>query len=890
MRYLATVLFLIVAACAEPSAFGAKVQTLPASQLETAAPVGKLSGIAQPVAYRVEMTVDPRAPRFSGHVQIDVNLETSATGIWMHGADLDVSSVTVTAGGETRPATWTQIDPTGVVWVAFPNRVHAGGVTLTVDYTAAFDANLAGLFRVEEQGEAYALAKSESIQARRFLPGFDEPGFKAPFDIALTVPEDMLAIGNTPIASRVPSRPGFDKVTFLRTRPLSTYLLSVAVGNFDKVSAGTIPVNQYRDWPIPLTGYARKGKGPELEAILSITPAMVQFYEQALKQPYPYEKLDIIAAPQWPSGATELAAAITYRESRILANENSGAAFLRSMKGVHAHELSHMWFGDLVTPPWWNDLWLKEGMASWAEPAVLSYLEPNGGHRIQAVVDAITAMELDSLASARAVAEPITENADIRNAYDAITYQKGMAVLGMVDAWFGPKQFRPALGEYVARYADKAADSDDFFRTIGQTTGNPDIGRALKSFVKQNGLPLLQTELECSDIGAKVVLEQSRYIPLGSSADPDRHWVIPVCVSWREGDKRGRSCTLMQSRRKVLPLDGASCPDMYHPNANGTGYYRFNLAGEGWSNLVAALPDLSATEALTALDSAQAAFAAGQLDAAALRRVLAAGAQHKDAAVSAAVLDQYASLMKRLPDGAEGLQADAASAADLLRARMKAGEADGELEATLVDFEANVLKRDDIRALIGGEMDKWLANPKAETKLSSDLYATGLSVLLGEGGDAAYDRVLKAYSDIDDPAFAQSVAQALGSVTDPEQAARTRALIASAELGPRETYTMASLQMSAPETRADMWAALQANFPAFLKAIPTQWQRNTPRLAREFCDADGLDALNALFADYGALAEGHERALMQTREQINLCIAQKTETEADLEAAFAAMP
>ncbi len=265
MRKLAACLLLLLGACVQPSAFGPEVRAVPLDQLASAAPAGKLSGVAQPVAYRVEMTVDPREAAFSGHVEIDVNLATSATGIWMHGADLDVSSVTVTAAGETRPATWTEVDPTGVVWVGFPNRVHAGGVTLSIDYTAAFDVNLAGLFRVEEQGQAYALAKSESIQARRFLPSFDEPGFKAPFEMTLIVPEDMLAIGNTPVASRAQARPGFDRITFLPTRPLSTYLLSVAVGNFDKVSAGTIPPNAWRDWPIPLTGYARSGKGDQLE-------------------------------------------------------------------------------------------------------------------------------------------------------------------------------------------------------------------------------------------------------------------------------------------------------------------------------------------------------------------------------------------------------------------------------------------------------------------------------------------------------------------------------------------------------------------------------------------------------------------------------------------------
>ena len=891
MRYLAASFFLFLAGCMQHSAFGPTVRAVSPEQLQAAAPAGQLSGVAHPVAYRVDMTVDPRQPRFSGHVEIDVKLETAATGIWLHGDDLTVSSVTVTAAGETRPATWTEADPSGVVWVGFPNRVHSGSVTLAIDYTAAFDVNLAGLFRVEEKGEAYALAKSESIQARRFLPSFDEPGFKAPFDITLTVPDDMLAIGNTPISTRVPAGTGYDRVTFLRTRPLSTYLLSVAVGNFDKVPAGTIPPNQYRDWPLPLTGYARAGKGGELKAILDSTPAMVEFFEDALKQPYPYAKLDIIAAPQWPSGATELAAAITYRESRILANDKSGAVFLRGMKSVHAHELSHMWFGDLVTPPWWNDLWLKEGIASWAEPAVLSALEPQGGHDVQAVADAISAMRLDSLASARAVAEPISKNSDIRNAYDAITYNKGQAVLGMVDAWFGPEAFRPALGDYLAKYADKAADSDDFFRTMGRTTGNPDIGRSLKSFVKQNGVPLLQTELQCTSAGAKVVLEQSRYRPLGSSIDPARNWIIPVCVSWREGDETGRSCTLMGARRQVLPLDGATCPSAYHPNANGTGYYRFNMAGEGWNELIATLPDLSASEALTAVDSGQAAFAAGLMDPTTLRHLLTAGARHDDAVVSAAVLALYSGLIDRLGEAdAEGLHADALAASDLLRERLAAEGADAELESTLVAFDALVLKREDTRARLGTEMGQWLSDPKGDTKLSSDLYATGLSVLLAEGGMPAYDRVLKAYSEIDDPAFGQAVASALATVTDPDQTARTRELIASAELGSRETYTLAAGQMSRPETREATWSWLQANFPAFLKAVPTQWQRNTPRLAQKFCSQDGLDSLNALFSEYGNLAEGHERALAETREAITLCMAQKDATQAGLEAAFAAVP
>ncbi|MEZ5954427.1 MAG: M1 family aminopeptidase [Hyphomonas sp.] len=895
MRYLAAALTLLMAlplaACAPDSAFGPAVREVSPQQLQAAAPAGRLSGVAQPVAYRAELTIDPRQPRFSGHVEIDINLETSAPGLWMHGDDLNVTSVAVTAGGETREASWTEVDPTGVVWVGFPNRVHAGGITLTIDYDTAFDVNLAGLFRVEEQGEAYALAKSESIQARRFLPSFDEPGFKAPFDMTFIVPAGMVAIGNTPISRREPAGSAYERVTFLRTRPLSTYLLSVAVGNFERVDAGIIPPNEWRDWPVPLTGYTRQGKGEDLTTALFITPAMVEFFETSLRQPYPYDKLDIVAAPQWPSGATELAAAITYRESRILANSKSGAQFLRSLKGIHAHELSHMWFGDLVTPPWWNDLWLKEGFASWAEPAVLSYLEPDGGHEVMAVADAIAAMRLDSLASARTMNEPVDRNADIRNAYDSITYNKGLAVLNMVDQWFGPEVFRPALGDYVAAYADKAADSADFFKVIGEVTHNPDLGKSLSSFVTQSGVPLLEANLQCAESGAKVSLKQSRYRPLGSSIDPARSWIIPVCISWREGDNTGRTCSLMSSERAVVALDGSFCPDVYHPNAGGTGYYRFALGDEGWARMIRALPHLDASEALTAIDSGLAAFSAGNLDAATLRKLLAAGAQHDSAVVAGAVIDAYSGLMGRL-DGvaAATLRADALAMSDLLRARVSGEMKNAELEATLDAFDATVLKREEIRARLGREMRALLADPSSDVDLSGDLYAAALSVVLEEGGMSAYDRVLAAYTSIDDPAFGQAVAAALGSVKDPDQAARTRALIASAELGPRETFTLAGGQMANAETRDAMWAALSENFPAFLKAIPTQWQRTTPRLAARFCDEDGLDRLNALFAEYGSLAEGHERALAETREAITLCMAQRDATQADLEAAFGGAP
>jgi alanyl aminopeptidase len=247
------------------------------------------------------------------------------------------------------------------------------------------------------------------------------------------------------VIDRHPVGDGLERLVFATTPPMSTYLLSLAVGPFEIAERKPILPNEFRSRPIPLRGVARSGRANDMNYVLNVTPRMVEIFEQELRRPYPFEKLDIVAAPQWPSGATELSAAITYREQLILVGDDPAPGARLSLLGVHAHEIAHMWLGNEVTPPWWDDLWLKEGFATWATPLVLTILEPEGGHGLNALETSIGAMQLDSLASTRAIREPITDNSDIRNAYDAITYSKSLGVIHMIDRYFGSDVFRPAL-------------------------------------------------------------------------------------------------------------------------------------------------------------------------------------------------------------------------------------------------------------------------------------------------------------------------------------------------------------------------------------------------------------------------------------------------------------
>ncbi len=326
------------------------------------APVGRLSGDAVPESYELDLVMDPRATGFSGSVTIALRLASASPVVWLHGLGLRVDSVLARlADGRELAGRYEQVLESGVAVLRFEEALPAGPLSVKILYSADYDLNLAGLFKVEEQGDAYVLAKSESIQARRFLPGFDEPGMKAVFTLQLTVPKGHQVITNSPEVERLSVANGMERVRFAPTRPMSTYLLSLAVGPFDLVQRPPLPPNAWREEPLPLRGFARRGRGADMGYILDITPGMIEAFESQLQRPYPYAKLDIVAAPQWPSGATELSAAITYREQRILVGDDPAPGARLALVSVHAHEVAHMWFGNVVTPPWWDDSVAERG-------------------------------------------------------------------------------------------------------------------------------------------------------------------------------------------------------------------------------------------------------------------------------------------------------------------------------------------------------------------------------------------------------------------------------------------------------------------------------------------------------------------------------------------------
>jgi len=842
-------------------------------------PAGRLPDLARPLAYRLALTLDPRQDEFGGEVAIDLALQRDSDLIWLHGQNLQVQRVTARlAGGDTVAGSYRQVLDSGVAELRFPRTLPAGPLTLDIAYSAQFDRNLAGLFRVEEQGEAYALAKSESIQARRFLPGFDEPGLKATFTMELTVPEGYQVITNSPEVGRSPVITGMETIRFATTRAMSTYLLSLAVGPFDVVERPALPPNRYRSRAIPLRGFARKGRGGDLNYILDITPRMVEIFENQLQREYPFEKLDIVAAPQWPSGATELSAAITYREQRVLVGDNPAPGARLSLLSVHAHEIAHMWFGNLVTPPWWDDLWLKEGFASWGSPLALNIMEPEGGHGVTAAARVFAAMELDSLASTRAIREPIDNNDDIRNAYDSITYRKSLGVIHMVDQYFGPEVFRPALGRYIARFADGSADSPRFYQIIGEETDTPALAETFHSFVEQRGVPWLQTELLCTDTGVQLDVHQQRYRPLGSGIGAaDTRWTIPLCVSTAAGD---RHCEMLRERSQSIQL-GEDCHAWVLPNAGGAGYYRWSMPRAQWQSLLADFEKLAPVEALAVLDSAFAAYAAGELEPAVLWLAIEASAASTHRQVISAPLRHLENYSQRYFTKLQQ-RALAQWARELYMPRIDAAAGSDDpdqqiLYSQLVSFMALTVKDGSMRTRLRDRAVRFTGFDveRDEAALDSDLYASALTVAVQDLGHPFVEHLIEVREQLDDPRFDAASATALGRLTDPALMPLLHEYALSERVGTRERYQLILEATQTPETGEANWHWVMQNFPVISQKVPAQWRRQTPRFARGACTRERLGELRALFEQYADIVPGYERSYAQTREQIELCIAQR---------------
>jgi alanyl aminopeptidase len=545
-------------------------------------PGPRLPAGAEPVSYDLQLDVDPASEDFIGHVIIRVTLAAPTDRIWLNADELEITSARYQLANTSAPLA---LAATGDQMLAFgfARMVPAGEVTLAIDYTGHMRHDQEGLFRQDRDGKTYVFAQSESAFARRITPCFDEPRWKVPWHVTVVVPRGMVAVANAPEERALELADGRHEVVFAPTPAMASYLFAIAVGPFELVDAGVVGRRR-----VPLRVASLAGEGKLADVARAQVPAIVDAAEAMLHDDLPLAKLDLVAVPDL-FGAMENPGLVTIDRDILVAYAGVPAS-VRHFIEVAAHEIVHQWFGNLVTPRWWDDLWLGEAFASWLGDRIAERVGAMEDPALARALARERALVADALPDARPLRHVIVRPDDAEDAFGPIEYDKGSAVLATVAGWIGEDTFTTWTLAYLRAHRGGTATARDLYAVLAKPAA-----RALASYVERAGTPIVALSLHCA--GAATLVAR----PRGSFA-------VPVCVRYGDARTSHAACALVAEQTEI-PFDGG-CPTWVVGNARG-GYYEVAWPGSGPLGPLPPPAALAPGEAIAVGDDVASAFTRG---------------------------------------------------------------------------------------------------------------------------------------------------------------------------------------------------------------------------------------------------------------------------------------
>jgi aminopeptidase N len=530
----------------------------------------QLPKAVRPTHYDLAIEPDAGALTFSGHVSIRIDVLQPTTSITLNALELSFSSARLSGDttGKLLAAPGIRIDATNqTATFDFERAIPVGSYNLVLDYTGRIGTQAAGFFAIDYDtavGRKRAIyTQFEAADARRFMPCWDEPNYKATFSLQATIPAGQMAVSNMPSASEVDAGGGRHRVEFQTTPKMSSYLLFFAAGEFDRLT------NKVDETVLGIV--TQKGAMPQAAFALESALRILREYNDYFGTPYPLPKLDNIAVPgssQFFGAMENWGAILTFEQYLLLDPAISTQADKQGAFATQAHEMAHQWFGNLVTMRWWDDLWLNEGFASWLGDRTTERLHPEWNTALAAVDSREAAMRLDALKTTHPVVQRVDTVEQANQAFDSITYLKGQSVIGMLEAYVGAESWRAGVRRYINAHRYGNTSSQDLWRAIEATSGQPIMAIA-RNFTLQPGVPLIRVgDAACAAGRSRLRLTQAEF----SRDQPNKNslrWRVPVVVKALDSSASVR--TLVSGGGAGIDIRGCG-PVIV--NAGQHGYYR----------------------------------------------------------------------------------------------------------------------------------------------------------------------------------------------------------------------------------------------------------------------------------------------------------------------------
>jgi puromycin-sensitive aminopeptidase len=814
----------------------------------------RLPASVLPHAYRLTLTPDLGAATFTGEVAIDVAIGVPTATVVLNAVEVGSSDSPLVAAVALDSAEERAI-------LTFPEDLPAGPATLRITFTGILNDKLHGFYRstfTDDAGTEHVIATTqmESTDARRAFPCFDEPEFKATFEITLVVEEHLAAFSNSPVAEQTVEPEGKKRVHFAPTMVMSTYLVAFVVGpleHTDPVDVGGVPLRVVH----PL------GKGHLTAFALDVGAHALRFFTEYFGIAYPGDKVDMVAIPDFAAGAMENLGCITYRESLLLVDPTTAArSELERVADVICHEMAHMWFGDLVTMRWWNGIWLNEAFATFMEVLAVDTYRPEWQRWVSFGVEREAAMAVDGLHATRPVEFPVGRPEEAEGMFDVLTYQKGGSVLRMLEQFIGPDVFREGIHDYLVTHSYANTETRDLWEALERSSGRP-VARIMDTWINQGGYPLIT-------VGDDGSLSQQPFSYSGAPGGAiGSDWQVPVLHRSLGANDDWADALLLTA----APNARAGGDDVL-VNAGGTGYYRVAYSADRVAHLADRLGDLAPLERYNLVSDTWAVTLSGHAQVADLLRLAKALADsgEGDPSVWSVVIGALGLFDRIVPD--EGRPMLASAVRQLLgpvaaslgwEQREDDDERTPSLRSAVLRTLGTIGADSDVRAEAASRFARREATP-----LHGDIASAVLDIVATVGGVDEYEAYLAHYRNPSTPQEENRYLDALASFGDAALATRTFEL-AMTDVRSQNAPFLIRLLLVNREAGPATWERIVAAWDEFPKKFPSN---TLPRMldgVRALCSPPEFAAGVTSFIAANPLAAGG-RTVDQILERLAMSV------------------
>jgi puromycin-sensitive aminopeptidase len=785
----------------------------------------RLSRSVVPDRYDIRLEPDLTTLTFRGEETIAVTVAEPVREIVLNAIELAIDeAVVVDAAGREQRATVTLEEPAERGRLAFAQPLATGAGRLRITFRGTLNDKLRGFYRsvYKDPGGAtrtMAATQFEATDARRAFPCWDEPDFKAVFAVTLAIDPALTAVSNTRIVGE--SREGGRKVLrFADSIKMSTYLVAFVVGELEHTEPEQVGATPLQVWCVP-------GKKRLAAFGQEIGVASLRFFEEYYGLPYPGDKLDLLAIPDFAAGAMENLGAITFRETALLVDEQAAShAELQRVADVVAHENAHMWFGDLVTMSWWNGIWLNEAFATFMEMLAVDAWKPEWQRWVAFGVSRAAALSVDGLHSTRPIEFPVRAPREADAMFDVLTYEKGASVLRMLEQYLGNEIFREGVRDYLRAHRFGNADTGDLWAALGRASHQP-IPAVMDGWIFAPGYPLVSASVE----GGQLVLRQQRFnylpqplawwgAPAAASTTPAR-WQVPVQIRIAAGGRETEDRVLLAEGETRRPLPAGF--EGVVVNQGGHGFYRVRYDDDLRQRLLGRLPRLAAIERFNLVNDAWAVTVAGLMRVTDYLDLTARFRDERDKNVWSALLGSFGTLGRIVrPEDRAGLEALVRDRAAPALAALGWTPRPGEDELT------RQLRGDLVRALgvmgndpqVQARAAEVYAGHERGTAVDPNVLPALIAVLAHAGDEARYQSFLARFQSAATPQEEQRYLYALTGFRQATLVEQTLARTISGEIRTQDAPFVARSMLMLVHSREQAWTFIKKQWDTMDRLYP----------------------------------------------------------------------